>query len=489
MLLAKNKMVNLTQKLYREDMLMAIVFTAVAPHPPLLIPEIGRENLAEVTATTAAMQKMAANLAAARPETLVIITPHGNVFSDAIAVTTAADLQGSFANFDAPQIRFQLQNNVSLAEQIVREAGQNGIPAVGVDEELAQLYQGISLELDHGLLVPLYFLQQAGINCPVVPIAMGLLPFAELYAFGLVLQHVAQQNGIRIALLASADLSHRLLPSAPAGYHPQGAEFDATIKKCLAEVDVEGIISMPGELIEKAGECGLRPIIMLLGALEGQQVQADIHSYEGPFGVGYLVGELVPVAENKERYFKDKLFAARSRIVAERRAGESPLVRLARETLEEYVRTGLRPAIAAELAPEMTGRAGVFVSIKKNGQLRGCIGTIEPTQPDITGEIIANAISAGFNDPRFDPVEEDELNELVYSVDVLAAPEPITQMTELDPRKYGVIVRAGGRSGLLLPNLEGIDTAQEQVAIARQKAGIAPQETVKLERFEVKRFY
>lgn len=168
---------------------------------------------------------------------------------------------------------------------------------------------------------------------------------------------------------------------------------------------------------------------------------------------------------------------------------DNPYTRLARESLETYVIEGKKIDLPPDLPEEMLKqRAGVFVSLKKKGQLRGCIGTVAPTKDCIAREIIENAISAGCRDPRFYPVTENELKDLEYSVDVLKEPEPIKSLEELDPQKYGVIVRKGYRSGLLLPNLEGIDTPQQQVYIACQKAGIDPMEDFEMLRFEVIRY-
>lgn len=161
---------------------------------------------------------------------------------------------------------------------------------------------------------------------------------------------------------------------------------------------------------------------------------------------------------------------------------------LARQTLETYIRTGKRISVPEGLPHEMLeGRAGVFVSLKKHGQLRGCIGTIAPTCSCIAEEIIQNAISAGTEDPRFSPVRENELDDLIYSVDVLSEPEPIKDTSQLDVVRYGVIVTSGYKRGLLLPNLEGVDTVEQQVEIAMQKAGIRKGESYSLERFEVVR--
>ncbi len=168
---------------------------------------------------------------------------------------------------------------------------------------------------------------------------------------------------------------------------------------------------------------------------------------------------------------------------------EHPLVRLARQTIETYVRTGRVIAPPAELTPEMQAKAGVFVSLHKKGELRGCIGTIEPMQENVAKEIIANAISAATRDPRFPPVRPDELDELEISVDVLTEPEPIASLKELDPKVYGVIVESGRRRGLLLPDLEGVDTPAQQVDIALRKAWIRPGEPYKMYRFRVVRYH
>lgn len=171
-------------------------------------------------------------------------------------------------------------------------------------------------------------------------------------------------------------------------------------------------------------------------------------------------------------------------------SNEDAYVRLARETIEEYVKTGNRISVPEHLPDEMyNGRAGVFVSIKENGNLRGCIGTIQATQPSVAEEIVQNAISASTKDPRFLPIEPNELDKLTISVDVLGDAEIIDSADKLDVKRYGVIVTKGYRRGLLLPNLEGVDTVENQVAIAKSKAGIGEDEEVVLERFEVVRHY
>jgi AmmeMemoRadiSam system protein A len=164
-----------------------------------------------------------------------------------------------------------------------------------------------------------------------------------------------------------------------------------------------------------------------------------------------------------------------------------PVVNLAKEAVESYIRKGKMPE-PRELTPEMRERAGVFVSLHKRGQLRGCIGTFEPAKDNVAEEIIANAISSSTMDPRFPPVNASELDDLEYSVDILTKPEPVTDINQLDPMTYGVIVESGWKRGLLLPDLEGVDSVEEQIAICRLKAGISAGEPVNLYRFQVTRF-
>lgn len=165
-----------------------------------------------------------------------------------------------------------------------------------------------------------------------------------------------------------------------------------------------------------------------------------------------------------------------------------PLVKLAKDTVETYVKDGKVIQPPSKPIPEMTERAGVFVSIKKRGELRGCIGTFSPVTQNVAYEIIQNAISAAAEDPRFLPVDSSELEGLEYSVDVLSTPEKIKSPKDLNPQRYGVIVKSGGRRGLLLPDLEGVDTVEEQIRIASLKAGISPKEQIELYRFEVRRY-
>ena len=289
-------------------------------------------------------------------------------------------------------------------------------------------------------------------------------------------------------LIASADLSHRLKSDGPYDFAPEGAAFDAQITAAMAAGDFLRLLQFAPDFSEKAGECGLRPCVVLAGAFDQQDVDSELLSYEGPFGVGYAVAAFALRRVNAQRNFLDQFLEEEREKGEARKAKEDPYVRLARHALEGYIKTGKAVDDLPNLPAEMTSRrAAVFVSLKKHGALRGCIGTIWPVADSVAAEICRNAVSAAVEDPRFDPITPEELDQIVYSVDVLEAPEPIDSIDQLDVLRYGVIVTSGHKRGLLLPNLDGVDTPTQQVDIAKKKAGIRPDENCRLERFEVTR--
>ncbi|TYP58749.1 AmmeMemoRadiSam system protein A [Thermosediminibacter litoriperuensis] len=465
---------------------MGIVGCYLMPHPPIMIPEVGKDEARKVNTSIEAAHEVGREIRDLKPDTLVLISPHGPIFQDAVCIYDFP-LKGSFASFGAPEVRLEFESDEELKKEILERAGRTGVPAVKSSSVRLSRY-GVKEELDHGVLVPLYFITQYAKGFKLLPLAFGMLPYEDLYAFGRVIRESAGALGKRVVVVASGDLSHRLTPGAPAGYSPQGRVFDEKLVSILESFDIGALYGLDPVLAKKAGECGLRSIWIMLGALDGFSVDSRVLSYEGPFGVGYCVARFRPEGEGKS--WLERLYNRRAEKIKMRREKEDSYVKLARRSLETYVKTGRVMDVPGNLPREMLEqRAGVFVSIKKHGQLRGCIGTIMPTRRNIAEEIIKNAISAGCEDPRFFPVEPEELPELTYSVDVLTPPEPIDSPDKLDPKKYGVIVKRGNRTGLLLPDLEGIDTVEEQINIALRKAGIRPGEGYELFRFEVIRHH
>jgi len=419
-----------------------------------------------------------------------VITPHGPVFSDVVSVRGQRRLQGSLSSFGARNVKVDYENDLELVRAIEEDAhGQPKLPLVVMDDRKFGRY-GIEKELDHGVVVPLHFISKNGFSGRLVVVNIGFLSPYDLYRFGMAIESAARRLGRTIAVLASGDLSHRLSPGAPAGYNPRGAEFDARIVDIVEAFRPSDAVLFPADLAEDAGECGLRPIVMMMGALDRYKARGERLSYEGPFGVGYGVALLRPELLEGGPSRLLAIGKERDRRMAEIRGSESFAVSLARATVESYVRTGKAPSAPKDVPPALQKPAGVFVSIHKEGMLRGCIGTTEPTRPSAAGEIVSNAVSAATRDPRFDPIEEDELSLLDYSVDVLSESEPVQSEADLDPSIYGVTVEKGGRRGLLLPDLPGVDTVSEQLRIAKGKAGIGQQEKgVSLARFTVTRYH
>ena len=447
-----------------------IVHAGIYPHPPVIVPEVGGREGQKAAATTAALDKLAARVRDADPAVLVLISPHGPQQGHTVTLLGGESLTGSLSRFGAPSVSLSYRNDSELVAAISEEAKVAGLPFVVTDGR-SKPVSAADL-LDHGALVPLYFLERAGVRALLVHLTFAFLSPAQLFACGQAIKRAIARLDRRTALVISGDLSHRLFPGAPAGYSPRGREFDKRVIDLLQAYDVSAILKLDGDLLEEAGECGYRSLLMGLGILEGEDVRPEILSYEGPFGVGYLVADLTPGRK-----------AGKSSVV-----DESEHVRLARLALEAYVRSGETLPVPA--ASPLSGKAaGVFVSLKIAGKLRGCIGTIEPAQESLAAEIIANAISAGSLDRRFQPVTVAELPRLEYAVDILSETEEVAGPEELDVKKYGVVVQKGFRRGLLLPDLEGIDTVEEQLAIALQKAGILPGEKYQIFRFTVQRYH
>ena len=463
---------------------MPVVLHGFCPHPPIMVPEVGRGEEVKVAATRRAMLELGRRIGASGAEVLVMISPHAPLFRDVIGISGQEELSGHLGQFGAAGVRLKFRNDLGMVREIVRQAGELGVPVRELDAALARRVR-FDPGLDHGLAAPLYFIRQAGVDLPLVAVSMGLFDRPRLYRFGLAVARAAGDR--KVAFVASGDLSHRLSEEAPGGYSPRAGEFDRALVDLVRAGDVRGLLTVDGQLAEQAGECGYRSLVMLLGSLGGRDVTGEVLSYEGPFGVGYLVAELKAGREEESLLGTP---GGEGSFFERPREGESFLVRVARETLERERRGEKPPEYGpGNIPPEFARRAGVFVSLKKDKELRGCIGTIGPVQKDVVAEVMANAVSAGTGDPRFYPVQPEELPDLEYSVDVLGDPEPVPDLAGLNPGRYGVIVRSGRRSGLLLPDLEGIDTVEEQVAIARQKAGIGPDEPVELFRFEVTRYH
>jgi AmmeMemoRadiSam system protein A/AmmeMemoRadiSam system protein B len=459
---------------------MSIVGAFILPHPPVILPEVGRGRERDIAATVRAFEACAARIRSLSPETVVVLSPHATAYQDYFHISPGAGASGDMTRFGAPEVKLTVQYDLQLARTIADEASQDGVPAGEKGER--------ERTLDHGTFVPLRMVRSGCPDAKIVRIGLSGLSALDHYRLGQAIRRAADALKRRVVILASGDLSHKLTEDGPYGFAPEGPVYDERITRAMAAGDFLDFLTLPPELNEAAAACGTGSFRIMAGALDGVAVKPELLSHEGPFGVGYAVATFEPAGPDESRKFADAYRLAEDARLAAVKEGESPIVRLARLSLETFVKTGKPPAMPNGLPDWMRkDRAGAFVSLKKYGQLRGCIGTIQPVTDCVAEEVLRNAVSAGREDPRFDPVEESELTDLTYSVDVLGAPEP-AEISTLDPQKYGVIVTRGHRRGLLLPMLEGIDTVEEQVSIAQRKAGIGENEPVTLQRFQVVRY-
>ncbi len=268
---------------------MSTVIWALSPHPPLLIPEVGGEALEQVRQTRQSLEEVCRAVARSRPDRLVLITPHGPVHPQAIPLFMVDRLSGNLGRFGHPEVTLELEVDRELSAALLQAAEARGVRILPLDESLATSRR-LVLELDHALMVPLYYLRRAGVRVPAVVLSISWLPEEDHVRLGEALREVLRESPHRVAVMASGDLSHRLLESGPYGFDEMGPVFDRRVLELLEKADAPGILGLPEELVERAGQCGVRPILTLLGSIE-PGVRGRVHSYEGPFGVGYAVVE------------------------------------------------------------------------------------------------------------------------------------------------------------------------------------------------------
>ncbi|MDD2459417.1 MAG: AmmeMemoRadiSam system protein A [Eubacteriales bacterium] len=470
-----------------------ILAAFLAPHPPIIIPAVGQGSR-EADHTIAALQQAAADLAALQPETIVILSPHAPMFGDFVYFYSGDRLSGSLAQFGHPESHQAWLADSGLADAILAELASQGLPG-GYLSARDLHHHGLDGSLDHGVLVPLYYLTAQTPDIRLVALASSDLPADDIFRLGQAIARAATHLGRRVVLVASGDLSHKANDNSPYGSCPEGAQFDSKLMAAIGSGDLGQILQIDSRLRDRAAECGYRSLVALCGALHDRAVETHIYHYEAPYGIGYGVARFTPTAPAVKPLDPPSLFARQGKGSQPHRTTPIPVI-VARHTLVKYLRQHhtltpedlalLEPGL--DLTPWASQRAGVFVSLHKHGQLRGCIGTTGPTTASIVTEIIKNAISAAIHDPRFDPVHAAELTDLEISVDILEKAEPVIDKNQLDPRSFGVIVRYRGRTGLLLPDLDGVDTVADQLAIACRKAGIAADEPYSIERFRVTRY-
>jgi AmmeMemoRadiSam system protein A len=426
---------------------------ALVAHPPILLSDVGGAQSERLRATADAMRELDGMLSTVDATLAVVISPHSPSSMTSLPVRRAAHAAGDLSRFRAPQVRVEAQVDVALAAALVVDGQRAGFSLTWAEET----------ELDHGVVVPLHSLRRTMANKRFIFLGVSGWPLHRFVAFGAWLQ--ARLRDRSAILIASGDLSHRLTPDAPYGFRPEGPLFDRLVIDALRARAWEQIEALDPDLVEEAGECGLRPLAILLGAGRAANLQSQVLSYEGPFGVGYPV--VVFTASAAPKVALD-------------------IQMLGRHAIDTYLRTRRLIEPPEPIPTELQAPSAVFVTLRKDGELRGCVGSVRPTEATAAHELIRYAVASAVRDPRFDPVRLDEVAALTIKVQLLDVPEPVTDITQLDPHSYGVIVRRGDRQALLLPDIDGIDTPEQQVRAACEKAGIDRHAPLELARFRAR---
>ncbi len=460
---------------------MSIAGSIIVPHPPIIVSDVGRGREQELQKTIDAYRTAAQQVRAWEPEVLLITSPHAVVYPDYFHLYSGLEAAGDLAGFGAPQIRLETKYDGKLRDAVSRWARDVYIPTGTLGQP--------DPTLDYGTLIPLYFLREAGVNCPILRIGQSGLSPLQHYRLGECIANAVNALNRRAVFVASGNLSHKPKEGASCGFAPEGPEFDQQVTAAMASGDFLRFLTMDLGFCARAAECGLRSFQIMAGALDGLAAEPELLSYEAPLGVGCAVAVFTVTGTDKNRRFAAQYETAERRRITKIKTAEDPWVQLARLSAETYIRTGQQlNALPKNLPAEMIhNSAGVFVSIYIQGQLRGCVGTPYPRADNVAWEIVQNAIAASNRDPRFSPVTVTELDRLEYRVDVLGEFEEIDSPAELDVHKYGVGIFCGLRTGLMLPDSRDVDTVELQIALALHHGGIDAKEPYTMKRFEVVR--
>ena len=428
---------------------MEILGAFMVPHPPLIVEEIGGEEIKKIQDTRDSYIEIARQIGELKPDTIIISSPHAPLYSDYFYLPSGLAAKGSFARFGAGDVSFNQKYDTELIEEIENLSKERNFPCGRLDNE----------PLDHGTMVPLYFINKYLSDYKLVVVGLSGISLEANYEMGKIIYEAASKLNRRIVYIANGDLSHKLKDDGPYGFVPEGPIYDSRIMDVMSHAKFDELLNFDESFLDTAAECGHRSFIIMSGFLNKIKVTPKFYSHEDITGVGYGICSYYPV---------------------------DPYVALARETINVYIKEHRIIDIPKDISEELLNtKRAVFVSIHENGDLRGCIGTLYPVTNCIADEIISNAIAASTRDPRFPPITEFELDDLEINVDVLTEPEQIKDESELDPKKYGVIVSSGFKKGVLLPDLEGVDTVEEQIAICKRKGNIHDDEIINLKRFEV----
>lgn len=458
----------------------------VMPHPTMIIPELGDGEETKITATTSACEKVADEIGEIKPDTVIVITPHGPLFGNAVAFTNEEKIYGQIKKDDETKVFLNFDINTSLINNITTDLKKENINCVNINSKSCELY-GIEYELDYGTIIPMYFIDKKLSDYKIIQITCGEFSKFELYKIGMIIKKAVEESESKAVCIASGELSHRLTEDGPYGYTPEGKNFDVEIQSLLKNGDVLNIYNMDNMKIDAAGTCGMNPLYTMLGVMNGNEVKGNILSYEGPFGIGYAVIDFSLSKTEINMY--EQIINEKNKKFQNRLEDETIYAKLARESLTKFLMEGIKIEVPSYVTDEMIqNKAGVMISIMKDRKIVANSGYYLPRADNIAEEIINCAInltSVNVNQTGFGIKDLEDID--IY-VETITDVEKVS-IEELNPEEYGVYVRSGMKSGMFFPRIPGVETSEQQLNAALQQGNISSFDDYIIKRFKVTSHY
>ncbi len=469
---------------------MSIISAYHLPHLQVLVPEIGQGKEEKMVKTTDSIKEVANRINEEAPETLLIISSHSDAFEDYFHICKGDGAAVTFEDYGVEGLEIDMKYDLDLIKAISQACTAHGLEG-GTDGEEAET-------VDHGTGVPLYFIHPAmKKDYKVVRVSISGLSLLKHYTFGKCIKEAVEKTGRRVTVISSGDMSHRLKEDGPFGYSKDGSVFDTAFCSALQSANFLSLFGFEDEVLDNAIECALRPATIMAGTMDGHFAKAEMVSYEDTYGVGcgvfsYMIEDAEKDVAEPTRQFDVMLMEQIKHQLKENDKNLNEFVRLAKAAVEFYVFNGKEMALddyKGELSSDLTDkRAGVFVTVKIGKGTRACMGSLSATKDSIAEEIIQAASDACHTDPRFIPIEVEELDALSYQVDVLGDFEPIKGLSKINASKHGLCITLGPKTGIVLPGIDGVKDGQDMLKIAMNNSGIKSGDEYNMYRFNVKRY-
>ena len=458
---------------------MGLIASYIVPHTLSVVKELSKGQERYFEKTIKAYEAIADEIASLAPDTIVIASPHAESYSDFFQIADGETVTGSFKEYGAPQVKFRFHYDDELRNEITRVAASKKFPAG---------YEGSEdPKLDHGTMVPLYFIRRKYSSFKLVRLGLSGLSFYDHYKMGQYIAMAAKNLNKKVVFIASGDMSHCLSEDSLYGYRDEGKKYENLLNIDLKNGNFGNLLRMDHLLITKAKECGHRAFSLLAGTLDRKISEPICLSHEVVFGVGYGVYSFKVKGEDPSRAYGD-LYASKVALDIKAKLEKcDDYVKLAYLTLDQFLnKTAAKEvSISTDFGKK---KEGVVVSIYKFGTLRADFGSIVPLEKNVPEEIIQASVKAAKKDTFFDPIEPSELPYLDIVVDEIKNLEPISSEKDLDPNKYGVLLKTkNGKLGFALPFIPGVESVEKQIRIAKRDFDIKPNEKVILFRFTIVR--